>query len=279
MPTEPDSRPHGPHASDPTVATAARVYDYMLGGTHNYPVDRAAGAQTLRSFPLATLVARYNREFLQRAVRFLTGAGVRQFLDLGSGIPTAGNVHEIAQADAPGSRVVYVDYEEDAVAFGREILAGDADTRVLHADLREPDAVLDSPEVSGLLDFGKPVAVLMVSVLHFVTDDAEALEVVRRYTSRLVPGSYFALSHLAPPENSDRSLALQRETNKVYNSSVAENLAIRSRAQVREFFGDAELVPPGLVLLPDWRPEDPSYLPDDEDASRQMGVAGVGRIV
>ncbi|KAA9154702.1 hypothetical protein FPZ12_031495 [Amycolatopsis acidicola] len=278
MPTEPEARQRGAHASDPSVATAARVYDYMLGGTHNYPIDRAAGARTLQSFPLATLVARYNREFLQRAVRFLARAGIRQFLDLGSGIPTVGNVHEIAQAEARGSRVVYVDYEWDAVAFGREILGEDPDTRYLHADLCEPEAVLDSPEVTGLLDFAQPVAVLMISVLHFVTDDAEALDVARRYTSRLVPGSYFALSHLAPPESSDRSLALQRETNKVYNSSVAEDLAIRNRAQITEFFGNAELVPPGLVLLPDWRPDDPGYVPDDEDASRQMGVAGVGRI-
>jgi SAM-dependent methyltransferase len=263
-------------SSEPAVAAAARVYDYMLGGTHHYAVDREAAAHTVRSFPLAAVGARYNREFLGRVVRFLTGAGVRQFLDLGSGIPTAGNVHEIAQAEVPDARVVYVDYAPEAVQLGRELLRGNEFATTLHADLRKPDAVLSSPEVTGLLDFSQPVAVLMISVLHFVTAEEEALGIVRRYLDHLVPGSYFALSHLT--HAGGRTGALQQETNRVYNSTVAEDLAIRDRDQIAAFFTGLELVEPGLVPLPDWRPVDPGYVPDEEDAPRNVGLGGVGRL-
>ncbi|GAA5160606.1 MULTISPECIES: SAM-dependent methyltransferase [Amycolatopsis] len=265
-----------PESPERPVATAARVYDYMLGGTHNSAVDREAAAHMVRSFPLAAVGARYNREFLGRVVRFLTGAGVRQFLDLGSGIPTVGNVHEIAQAEAPGARVVYVDYERDAVELGQRILSDNPDATALLADLREPDVVLGSPEVTGLLDFSRPVAVLMISVLHFVPDDAQALDLVRRYLSRLTSGSYFALSHLVRAEG--RAGNLQRETRHVYNSTVAENLAIREPGQIAAFFAGLELVEPGLVAVPDWRPDDPDYVPDEEDVPRRVGLAGVGRV-
>ncbi|GHF63841.1 hypothetical protein FHX82_003114 [Amycolatopsis bartoniae] len=258
--------------AEPTVAAAARVYDYMLGGTHNYAVDRAAAAQTARSFPLAAVGARYNREFLGRVVRFLTGAGIRQFLDLGSGIPTAGNVHEIAQAEDPAARVVYVDYEREAVELGQRILGGNPNATAIRADLREPEDVLSR---AGLLDFGEPVAVLMISVLHFITDDEQARDVVRKYVGRLVPGSYLALSHLTWAGG--RAGTLQRETSHVYNNTVAESLAIRDVEQVASFFTGLELVEPGLVPLPDWRPDDPDYVPDEDDVPRQVGVGGVGR--
>jgi SAM-dependent methyltransferase len=265
-----------PEAPEPTVAAAARVYDYMLGGTHNYAADRQAAAHMVRAFPMAAVGARYNREFLGRVVRFLTGAGVRQFLDLGSGIPTVGNVHQIAQAEAPGARVVYVDYEPEAVELGREILTDNPYATSLRADLREPEVVLGDGEVTALLDFSQPVAVLMMSVLHFVTDDAEALDIVRRYLTRLAPGSYLALSHLT--HAGGRTGALQQETNRVYNSTVAENLAIRDRNQIAAFFAGLELADPGLVPLPDWRPDDPDYVPDEEDAPRNVGLGGVGRL-
>lgn len=265
-----------PERPEPTVAAAARVYDYMLGGDHHYAVDRTAAAHTARSFPMAAVGARYNREFLGRVVRFLIGEGVRQFLDLGSGIPTVGNVHEIAQAEVPDARVVYVDYEPDAVALGRELLRENAFATTLEGDLRKPDAVLAAPQVTGLLDFSQPVAVLMISVLHFVTDETEALDLVHRYLARLAPGSYFALSHLT--HAGGRTGALQQETNRVYNSTVAENLAIRDRDQIAAFFTGLELVEPGLVPLPDWRPADPDYVPDEEDAPRNVGLGGVGRV-
>lgn len=261
--------------AEPAVAAAARVYDYMLGGTHHYAVDREAAAHTVRSFPMAAVGARYNREFLGRVVRFLIGAGVRQFLDLGSGIPTVGNVHEIAQAEVPDARVVYVDYEPEAVQLGRELLRGNDFATTLQADLRKPEAVLAAPEVTALLDFSQPVAVLMISVLHFVTDDEEAVGIVRRYLDHFVPGSYFALSHLT--HAGGRTGALQQETNRVYNSTVAENLAIRNPAEIAAFFTDLDVVEPGLVPLPDWRPADPDYVPDEEDAPRNVGLGGVGR--
>jgi SAM-dependent methyltransferase len=265
-----------PELPEPAVAAAARVYDYMLGGTHNYAADREAAAHMVRAFPMAAVGARYNREFLGRVVRFLTGAGVRQFLDLGSGIPTVGNVHEIAQAGAPGARVVYVDYEPEAVRLGREILTDNPDAMALQADLREPEVVLDDPEVNTLLDFAQPVAVLMISVLHFVTEDADALDIVRRYLARLAPGSYLALSHVT--RVGGRTGALQHETKRVYDSTVAENLAIRDRDQIAAFFAGLELADPGLVPMPDWRPDDPDYVPDEEDVPRNVGLGGVGRL-
>lgn len=265
-----------PEHPEPAVAAAARVYDYMLGGTHNYAADREAAAHMVRAFPMAAVGARYNREFLGRVVRFLTEAGVRQFLDLGSGIPTVGNVHQIAQAEAPGARVVYVDYEPEAVQLGREILTDNPYAMSLRADLRDPESVLGDPEVNTLLDFSQPVAVLMISVLHFVSDQAEAVDIVRRYLAPLAPGSYLAMSHLA--RAGGRTGALQQETSRVYNSTVAENLAIRDKDQITAFFASLEIVEPGLVPLPDWRPEDPDYLPDEEDAPRNVGLAGLGRL-
>jgi hypothetical protein len=265
-----------PERPEPAVAAAARVYDYVLGGTHNYAVDREAAAQMVRAFPMAAVGARYNREFLGRVVRFLTGAGVRQFLDLGSGIPTVGNVHQVAQTDAPDARVVYVDYEPEAVELGRELLTDNPYATSLQADLREPDAVLGDPEVNRLLDFSQPVAVLMISVLHFVADDAEALDIVRRYLVHLAPGSYLAMTHLT--RAGGRTGALQQETSRVYNSTVAESLAIRDRDQIAAFFAGLELAEPGLVPLPDWRPEDPDYVPDDEDAPRNVGLGAVGKL-
>ncbi|WP_236794178.1 SAM-dependent methyltransferase [Amycolatopsis sp. GM8] len=265
-----------PESPEPAVAAAARVYDYLLGGTHNYAVDREVAAQMLRAFPMAAVGARYNREFLRRLVRYLTGAGVRQFLDLGSGIPTAGNVHQIAQAEAPGARVVYVDYEPEAVQLGRELLKGNDFATTLQADLRDPDSVYAAHEVRELLDFSQPVAVLLISVLHFVTDDTDAVDLVRRYLAPLPPGSYLALSHLT--QAGGRIGALQEESSRVYNKTVSESLAIRDRAQIGAFFTGLDLVEPGLVPLPDWRPVDPGYVPDEEDAPRQVGLCAVGRI-
>lgn len=257
---------------EPSVAVAARVYDYLLGGTHNYAADREAAAQTVRAFPLVAVGARYNREFLGRVVRYLTEGGIRQFLDLGSGIPAVGNVHEIA----PEANVVYVDYEPEAVAIGREILAGNPRAAALQADLCEPDTVLKAPEVAELLDFRQPMAVLLISVLHFVPDQARAEEVVRRYTEPLVPGSYLALSHLTHARG--RTLERQQESSQVYNSTVAEKLAIRTPAEIEALFAGTELVEPGLVPPPDWRPDDPDYLPDEEDVVRQIGLGGVGLV-
>ncbi|HEY2792973.1 MAG TPA: SAM-dependent methyltransferase, partial [Micromonosporaceae bacterium] len=171
------TRPHGtdrPSTVDglPKAATAARIYDYFIGGTHNFPADRAAAQEAIRRAPTIPAISRANRAFLRRAVRFAAEAGIRQFLDIGSGIPTEGNVHEIAQSIAADSRVVYVDIDPVAVAESLAILEGNDRATAIRGDLRDAAAILSAPEV-GALDFGRPVAVLLCAVLHFMPDDDE----------------------------------------------------------------------------------------------------------
>jgi hypothetical protein len=180
----------------------ARIYDFWLGGDHNFAADREIGQRVLDAMPMIRPTAWSNRAFLRRLVHNLvTDYGVTQFLDLGSGVPTAGNVHEIAQTLDPRCRIVYVDIDPVAVAHSRHILAGNAGARVVHADLRRPDQVLDSEPVHDLLDFDQPVAILLISVLHFIADHDDPAGIVRDYTSRLAPGSYLGLSHGIPAPN------------------------------------------------------------------------------
>ncbi|GAB2959731.1 SAM-dependent methyltransferase [Amycolatopsis acidiphila] len=254
-----------------TTATAAGVYDWFLGGRHHVAADREAAIDSQRSFPLASRVVKYNREFLRRAVRYVAGAGVRQFLDIGSGYPTVGNVHEVA----PGSRVVYVDYEQDTVDVSRRILADNPDATSIHGDLREPDGILSHPEVRELLDFGQPVGLLLIAVLHFVPEELGPARLVRRYLEPLAPGSHLVISHGTSPAD-ERGRRIQDEWRQVYNHTVAETYRNRPVDQLTSFFAGTTLLPPGLVPAPDWRPEDPAYVPDPEDESRQVIVGGVG---
>ncbi|WP_236795147.1 SAM-dependent methyltransferase [Amycolatopsis sp. GM8] len=260
-------------AAERTTATAAGVWDWLLGGRHHVAADREAAINSQRSFPLASRVAKYNREFLHRAVRYLTGVGVDQFLDIGSGYPVAASVHEVA----PGSRVVYVDYEQDTVDVSRRILAGNPHATSVHGDLRAPEGILANPEVTGMLDFGRPVALLLLSVLHFIPDELEPARLVRSYLEPLAPGSHLVISHGAEPAD-ERSRRLQNEWTRVYNHSVTEQFHRRTAAEVGEFFAGTTLVPPGLVLAQDWHPADPAYIPDEEDESRQVLLGGVGRV-
>jgi SAM-dependent methyltransferase len=256
-----------------TTATAAGVYDWFLGGRHHVAADREAAIDSQRSFPLAARVAKYNREFLQRAVRYLAGSGVRQFLDIGSGYPTVGSVHEIA----PGSRVVYVDYEQDTVDVSRRILADNPDATSIHGDLREPDGILSHPEARELLDFTQPVGLLLIAVLHFIPDELAPARLVRRYLEPLAPGSHLVISH-GTLSVDERGRRFQEEWRKVYNHTVAENYHNRTVDEVTAFFAGTTLVPPGLVQAPDWRPDDPAYVPDPEDESRQVILGGVARV-
>lgn len=252
--------------------SAARIYDYLLGGFHNFEGDRAAARKITEALPEMPLYMRANRAFLRRVVRFLTAQGIDQFLDLGSGIPTVGNVHEVAQQANPLARVVYVDNEPIAVTHSRTILQDNANATVIQADLHELEVILGHPETQRLLDLNKPTAVLFLSVLLFVTDDEEAYRAVRAVRDALMPSSYIAISHptddATPPE--------QGEQAKRLYSAMGAPVNVRSYKEVERFFDGLELVEPGLVYIPLWRPEgsDDLFLENPELSGY---YAGVGR--
>jgi SAM-dependent methyltransferase len=258
--------PEGVAAERPSVA---RLYDYFLGGHHNFAADRQMARRLLQAEPNARHIVTENRAFLGRAVRFLLAAGVRQFLDLGSGIPTQENVHEIAQRGAPESRVVYVDNDPVAVAHSRQILSGNERAIVIHQDMRHAEAVLAHPRVAGLLDFRQPIGVLMVTVLHFVPDADDPADVVRRLTASLVPGSHLVISHAT--HEAAPGAAAKVEELYISTSAAART---RSHAEIARFFAGFDLVEPGLVYLPLWRPEAPAAADHPE---RAWFYAGVGR--
>jgi hypothetical protein len=249
--------------------SVARLYDFFLGGHHNFAADRELGRRLLQAEPNARYIVAQNRAFLGRAVRFLLACGVRQFLDLGSGIPTQDNVHEIAQRGDPESRVVYVDNDPVAVAHSRQILSGNKRAIVIQQDLREPAAVLGHPEVTRLLDLREPVGVLMVTVLHFVPDADDPAGMVGRLTGSLVPGSHLVISH-ATHEAAPGAAA---KVEQLYTSTSAA-AHTRSHREIMRFFAGFDLVEPGLVYLPLWRPDSPGAADHPE---RAWFFAGVGR--
>lgn len=255
---------------DPSRPSAARVYDYYLGGSHNFRADREMARQAIEMWPSLPLIMQANRGFLRRAVRFMLGQGITQFLDLGSGIPTVGNVHEIAQAECPAARVVYVDIDPVAVAQSRALLAGDTHTDVVHADLRDVAAVLGDPRASRLLDPTEPIGVLTVAVLHFVSAEDDPAGVLAGYRAAMAPGSYLAMSHATQdgrPDQADSHTSLYRRTGTP--------MTMRSRAEVAALLTGFDIVPPGIVFLPEWRP-DPDSEPV-EHPERFSGFAAVGR--
>ncbi|GAA1899347.1 SAM-dependent methyltransferase [Asanoa iriomotensis] len=260
-------------------ATAARIYDFFLDGLHNFPADREAAAQVVAMMPAAPAMAKANRAFLRRGVRFLADAGVRQFLDLGSGMPTQGPVHQIAQRIAPDSRVVYVDIDPIAVSESQELLAGNARTLAIHADMRKPRDILDHPRVRKMLDFDQPVAVLLCAVLHFVPDDDVAYGLVDEFRGALAPGSHILLSHGAS-EGAAATVTSEEhdQVQQVYGQRTATPAGGRTHDGVARFFGDAEMVDPGIVWAPQWRPgpEDPKHFADDPRLSCIW--AGIGRL-
>ncbi|MFC3500507.1 SAM-dependent methyltransferase [Micromonospora krabiensis] len=260
-----------PETIDIERPSVARMYDYYLGGSHNFAADRAAAQAMVAAVPEAPLMAQANRAFLRRAVQFLVDEGVRQFLDIGSGIPTVGNVHEIAQRAAPESRVVYVDVDPVAVAHSREILDGNARTAVVQEDLRRPDRILAHPDVRRLLDFDQPVAVMIVAVLHFVPDADGPAALLRTLREALAPGSFLVLSQASDDGRSEEERA---EAERVYRRTDSP-LSVRSRAELTALFDGFELVEPGVVWVPQWRPESPDSA---EDAERAVFLGGVGRL-
>jgi SAM-dependent methyltransferase len=261
-----------PPGTDTAKANIARVYDYWLGGVHNLQADRDFARTIIALDPNSRNVARANRAFLGRAVRFLTGqAGIRQFLDIGSGIPTENNVHQVAQATAPGSRVVYVDNDEVAVAHSRLLLHDDPDTIIIEGDLREPGTILADPGTQLLLDFGQPVAVFLSAVLHFIPDEAQAAAIVAALRDALAPGSYLVIGHNCPEGQPE--LAARFET--LYNSRVDAQVRFRTRDEITRLCEGFSLLDPGLVWIPQWRPDSPDDVPGDPE--NYWTVVGVAR--
>jgi SAM-dependent methyltransferase len=263
----PDRAPEGIDIERPSVA---RVYDYALGGSHNFAADRALFRQLTTMIPDLRPVALANRAFLHRALRFLLAVGVRQFLDIGSGIPTRGNVHEVAGRAAPDARVVYVDVDPVAVAHSREILVGNDRAGVIQEDLRRPERILAHSDTRRLLDVGRPLAVLLMAVAHLVPDDDELAGAMAVLRDAVAPGSYLVISH---PAVEGGPAALAKGVQVLQGAGIAATA--RTREQVAGLFGDFELVDPGLVWLPQWRPDGP----DDggEHPLRSLVLAGVGR--
>lgn len=261
-----------PRSIDISVPSVSRMYDYYLGGSHNFEVDREAARKAMEFLPGLPKIMQANRAFLRRAVRFAAEQGIDQYLDVGSGIPTFGNVHEIAQAARPGARVVYVDHDPVAVAHSQAVLAGNEDAGVVAADLRKPREILTSPEVARLIDLGRPVALLLVAVLHFLEDADEPHRAVAELRAALAPGSLLILTHASfegiplPEERAEGAVDVYRD--------IRSPLVMRSRDEIARFFDGFELLDPGLVHLPDWRPESAR---EDEDDFAFSGFAGVGR--
>jgi len=253
------------------------MYDYYLGGIHNFPADQEAAKAVIERAPLIRASVRANRAFLRRAVRYLTSVGIRQFLDIGSGIPTEGNVHEIAQDAIPDARVVYVDIDPEAVSESLELLEGNQWATAIRADARDPRSILDHPQTRKLLDFDQPVAVLLVAVLHFVENTDEAREIVATFRDALAPGSYLVLAHSTVDELVFDPAMLKR-TLDIYRRQTATPLTTRTRGEVLSLFEGFELVEPGLTWQTLWRP-DPDDVDEFKDNPHDSSIyGGVGRL-
>ncbi|GAA0434035.1 hypothetical protein Acor_08360 [Acrocarpospora corrugata] len=266
-----DSHESEPIRIDTTAAHSARVYDYWLGGTTNFAADRAAGDAVLAARPGLRYSVRANRAFLVRVVSWLAGEmGVRQFLDIGTGIPNENNTHEVAQATVPGARVVYADNDPIVLAHAHELLrtSPEGATDYINGDLRDTEKLLR--EAAATLDFTQPVAILLLGVMHHIPDEHDPYGIVNALTAAVPSGSYLVISHPA----SDLLPATQGEASKRYNQHVATGQRLRSRDEVAAFFEGLELVEPGLTQWHQWRPD----LNDDAPEGAITGHSGVARV-
>jgi len=263
-------------------ATAARIYDFYIGGTHNFPADRAAAEAAITQVPLLRPAARANRAFLGRAVRFTAESGIRQFLDLGSGIPTEGNVHEIAQSVDPASRVVYVDMDPVAVSEGLEILDGNPNATSIRGNVLDTAAVLAHPSVTELIDFSAPVAIILCAMLHFVPDDEVARGAITTLREACVPGSHLIVSHgtvpdaSAAPEFRSEFADSEKVVKGVYAQQTTTPVRMRPRADIESFFEGYDLAEPGLTWVGAWRPDGADQPEFDGDSSLASILGGVG---
>jgi O-methyltransferase involved in polyketide biosynthesis len=273
-----DVAPAAPAGVDTEKPSAARMYGWYLDGNQNWAVDREFGKQAVELFPPIKDLARQNRQFMNRAVRAALAAGIRQFLDLGSGVPTMGNVHEIVRENLPaGERasVVYVDYEPVAAAHATLMLEEDGSTDwagLVQEDLRDPDKVLNNKLTRRLIDFKQPVCLLMIAVLHFVGDDDRPAEIVARYQRKLASGSWLAISHITNEEAPEEQAATVRKFADTYRKT-SNPLWVRNRSEIKPWFGGWPLIEPGMVHCPDWRRDDPPS--PFEDLARPFGWVAV----
>ncbi|GAA0409935.1 hypothetical protein Acor_35910 [Acrocarpospora corrugata] len=255
-----------PPGVDPNTPNVARMYDYYLGGKDNFAADRAAAEQMTSLFPDVRAAALENRAFLARTVRCLVEAGIRQIVDIGSGLPTQGNVHEIAHRVAPDCKVVYVDYDPVVVVHGQALLSRGENVEVVQGDFRRTDELLAA--VRQEIDFDRPVAFLLFAVLHFVHEADKPYDIVAQLRDASAPGSYLAISHAT-----DALPKVSAEALEIYKKATAA-LALRSHDQILPFFDGYELLDPGLVAARDWRPDEDAWLPDTHAS---VGFGGVGR--
>jgi O-methyltransferase involved in polyketide biosynthesis len=277
--TSEDDAARGPDLERPN---AARIYDWMLGGSHNLAVDRALGEKAVQQLPLVQTMAWANREFLGRAVQYCARQGIRQFLDIGSGVPTVGNVHEVANEVSDQTRCVYVDFEPVAAAHCRLVLEQQGDPKrhaVVEDNLLNVDAVWNSAMATGVLDPNQPIALMMVAVLHFVLPEQGAEAALRQYRSRLPAGSYLVISH-GTRSGAPDDLVPGLEAMEARYADSSTPACQRDPSEIRAFFGDFELVDPGLVWLPQWHldeRESPASAKLAETPERTCNLGGVGR--
>jgi hypothetical protein len=251
---------------DPAVPSAARIYDYLLGGKDNYEVDRAAAEKVLAVAPDQRRLARANRAFAMRAVAVVAGSGVRQFIDLGTGIPTSPSVHEVAMRADPSARVVYVDHDPVVQNHNTALLGSNPQVATVQADIRRPDAILGDPDLLRLIDFTEPAGVLCVAVLHLIRDDEWPAGILARFLDRMVPGSHLVVSQFA----TDSDPAAMARLRAVADGTPVETY-FRSTGEIGAFFGGLELLEPGLVSVDEWRPDGIGA------PTRLKIVGGVGR--
>lgn len=259
-----------PEGVNPDIPSMARSYDYLLGGAHNFAVDRQVVEEVIAAMPEAREIAMITRAFLRRTVLSMVSAGVRQFLDIGSGIPTIGNVHELAQGADPEARVVYVDVDPVAVAHSNVILEGNDRVAAIQADLAEPDFILDHPRTRQLLNFTQPIGLVMIGVLPFVPDESQPYQVMARYRAALAPDSYLAITHFTAdvrPTEAKAVVEIARKRNTDTNP--------RSREQVVRFFDGFELLEPGVVSAALWRPDSRTEFAGRP--ARDQVLGGLGR--
>jgi hypothetical protein len=266
-----------PPGVDPTIPSAGRLYDYYLGGTEHFEVDRQAAELVRRAAPELEDAAWANRGFLQRSAKWLAAeAGIRQFIDIGAGLPTRNNTHEAAQAGAANVRTVYVDNDPMVIGHAKSLIADTPNTIFISGDLRDPDGILDNRELRDLLDLSQPVALMLVAVIHFISDDHDPQGLIGRYMSKLAPGSYLSLSHGTTEKNSP---VVAEQVREIYEKAT-EQLHLRSRAEIASLFAGLELMSPydgaepGLTHLGLWGADDPEAA--DSDGSR-WAFCGVAR--
>jgi hypothetical protein len=268
-----DSRPEwAPAAINLDQPSSARVWDYFLGGSHNFAVDREVAEAAIAFKPDMPDLARQVRMFLHRAVRAAAAAGIDQYIDIGAGVPTMGPVHETARELVPGARVVYVDHDPVAVAHGEVMLADDPDAVFIQGDARSPQAILDHPSTRALIDFDRPVAVLLCGLLHFVSDTDDPAALVATLRDGVVPGSFLIMQHASHDGQAGEIIKML----EMWNTNSPEPMYWRTKERIESLFEGFELVEPGVVLLPLWRPEPAERERAAENPERYASYAGVG---